>query len=190
MPSSALEPRFHGVRHDGYLAWPSLLPGSAATPFCRHSFGVLGLLSGRFRVPFRRRPGRATSASFRCQVRSPARPGEVASPAVVSRGGTLGVTARLPEATGLLLTDSETKATISYSSRWLADAWATARGCRDDGSGHARARSASDVQNLSALRNSGCLPSSEGLSNSQQTLLYGHCFRLIYTYSNYAEIHQ
>ena len=72
------------------------------------------------------------------------------------------MTARLPDATGLLLTNSAILTTISYSSRWLADARATVRGCRDDGSGHARARSASDVQNLSALRNSGCLPSSEG----------------------------
>ena len=71
------------------------------------------------------------------------------------------MTARLPDATGLLLTKSEKLTTISYSSRWLADARATVRGCRDDGSGHARTKSASDVQNLSALRNSGCLPRSE-----------------------------
>ena len=70
------------------------------------------------------------------------------------------MTARLPDATGLLLTNSAILTTISYSSRWLADARATARGCRDDGSGHARTRSASDVQNLSALRNSECLPRS------------------------------
>ena len=161
MPSSALEPRFHGVRHDGYLAWPPLLPGSAAMPFCRRSFRVLGLLSGRFRVPFRHRSGRATGASFRCQARSRARPGEVASPAVASRGGTLGVTARLPDATDSLVTNSEILTTVSHSSGWLADAGATVRGCSDDGCGHARTRSASDVQNLSALRNSGCLPSSE-----------------------------
>ena len=161
MPSSALEPRFHGVRHDGYLAWPSLLPGSAAMPFCRCSFRVSGLLSGRFRLPFRRASGRATGRVIPMPARSRARPGEAASPAAASRGGTLGVTARLPDATGLLLTKSEKLTTISYSSRCLADARATARGCRDDGSGHARTRSASDVQNLSALRNSECLPSSE-----------------------------
>ena len=136
--------------------------GKRGNAICRRSLRVLGLLSRRFQVPFRRASGRATGRVIPMPARSRARPGEAASPAAASRGGTLGVTARLPEATGLLLTDSETKATISYSSRWLADAWATARGCRDDGSGHARARSASDVQNLSALRNSGCLPSSEG----------------------------
>ena len=65
--SNALESRFHGVRHDGYLAWPSLLPGSAAMPIYRRSFRVLGLLSGRFRVPFRRAPGRAIGASFGCR---------------------------------------------------------------------------------------------------------------------------
>jgi hypothetical protein len=161
MPSSALEPRFHGVRHDGYLAWPSLLPGRAASPFLRRSFRVSGLLSGRFRVPFRRASGRATGASFRCQARSWARPGEVASPAVASRGGTLGVTAKLPDATDSLVTNGEILTTVSHSSGWLADVGATVRGCRDDGCGHARTRSASDVQNLSALRNSVCLPSSE-----------------------------
>jgi hypothetical protein len=174
MRLNALESRFHGVRHDGYLAWPSLLPGSAAMPFCRRSFRVSGLLSGRFRVPFRRASGWATGASFRCAARSQARPGEAASPAAASRGGTLGVTARLPDATDSLVTSSERLATVSYSSRWPADAEATVRGCRDDGCGHARARSASDVQNLSALRNSRCLPSSDGLLNGQKTLLHGH----------------
>ena len=161
MRSNALEPRFHGVRHDGYLAWPSLLPGSAAMPFCRRSFRVSGLLSGRFRVPFRCASSRAADASFRCQARPQGRPGEAASPAAASRGGTLGVTARLPDAMDSLVTNSKILTTLSYSSRWLADAEATVRGCRDDGCGHACTRSASDVQNLSALRNSRCLPSSE-----------------------------
>ena len=71
------------------------------------------------------------------------------------------MTARLPDATDSLVTTGEILTTVSHSSGWLADAGATVRGCRDDGCGHARTRSASDVQNLSALRNSGCLPSSE-----------------------------
>ena len=100
-------------------------------------------------------------ASFRCQHGCGPGPGEAASPAAASREGTLNVIARLPDATGLLLTNSAMLTTISYSSRWLADAWATVRGCRDDGPGHPRTRSVSDVQNLSALRNSGCLPRSE-----------------------------
>ncbi len=138
MRSNALEPRFHGVRHDGYLAWLSLLPGSAAKPFCRRSFRVSGLLSWRFRVPFRPASGRATSASFRCQARSRARPGEAASPAAASHEGTLSVIAMLPDATDSLVTNSERLTTISHSSRWPADAEATVRGCRDDGCGHAR----------------------------------------------------
>jgi hypothetical protein len=176
MPSGALEPRFHGVQHDGYLAWPSLLLGSAATPFCRRSFRVSVLLSGRFRVPFRRRSGRATGASFRCQARSRARPGEVASPAAASSGGTLTVTARLPDATDSLVTNGEILTTVSHSSGWLADAGATVRGCRDDGCGHACTRSASDVQNLSALRNSGCLPSSEGYLKASRRSYMGAAF--------------
>ena len=135
--------------------------GKRGNTICRRSLRVLGLLSGRFRVPFRCASVRATGASFPMPARSRARPGEAASPAAASRGGTLNVTARLPEATGLLLTNSAILTTISYSSRWLADARATVRGCHDDGSRHARTRSASDVQNLSVLRNSGCLPRSE-----------------------------
>ena len=135
--------------------------GKRGNAICRRSLRVLGLLSGRFQVPFRRASGRATGRVIPMPARSRARPGEAASPAAASRGGTLNVTVMLPDATGLLLTNSEILTTISHSSRWLADAWATVRGCRDDGSGHARTRSASDVQNLSALRNSECLPSSE-----------------------------
>ena len=86
------------------------------------------------------------------------------------------MTARLPEATGLLLTNSEIRTTISYSSRWLADAWATVRGCRDGGSGHARARSASDVQNLSALRNSECLTRSEAYLMASRRSYIGIAF--------------
>jgi len=86
------------------------------------------------------------------------------------------VTVMLPDATGLLLTNSEILTTISHSSRWLADAWATVRGCRDDGSGHARTRSASDVQNLSVLRNSGCLPRSEAYIMASRNSYMGTAF--------------
>ena len=86
------------------------------------------------------------------------------------------MTARLPDATGLLLTNSAILTTISYSSRWLADARATVRGCRDDGSGPARTRSASDVQNLSVLRNSGCLPRSEAYIMASRNSYTGTAF--------------
>src|SRR5690242_6568277 len=63
----------------------------------------------RFRLAFREIPGTippcAGTADWRVipmAAGSRARPGEVASPAAVSRGVTLGVTARLPDATGSL----------------------------------------------------------------------------------------
>jgi hypothetical protein len=100
-------PGFTASGTTGYLAWPVLLPGSAATVFFRRSFRVSGLLSGRFRVPFRRTPGTVDWRVIPMAARSRARPGEVANPAAVSRGTTLGVTARLPDATDSLVTDSE-----------------------------------------------------------------------------------
>lgn len=173
MRSNALEPRFHGVRHDGYLAWPSLLPGSAAMPFCRRSFCVSGLLSGRFRVPFCCASGRAADASFRCQARPQGRPGEAASPAAASRGGTLGVTARLPDATDSPVTNGKVSTTLSHSSRWPADVEATARGCRGDGRARAyqiRKRRAGSFR----ITEFWMFAQLRGLINGQKTLLHGH----------------
>ena len=97
--SNALESRFHGVRHDGYLAWPSLLPGSAAMP-------IQPTFLPRFRLAFREIPGTIPPCAgtgdrrvIGCQARSRARPGEAASPAAAPRRGTLGSDRWLPNAT-------------------------------------------------------------------------------------------
>src|SRR6185437_7483420 len=115
--SNARESRFHCVRHDGYPAWPSLLPGSAAIPFLRRSFCVLTLLSAGFRVPFRRDPGmgRATRHSDASANVGSARRG--CCPAVAAREGTLGVTVRLLNATDSSVTDSKQLTATSYRSR-------------------------------------------------------------------------
>ena len=99
------------------------------------------------------------------------------------------MTAMLPDATDSLVTSSEKLTTISYSSGWLADAGATVRGCRDDGCGHACQISKRRAESF-RMTEFWMFAQLRGLLNSQKTLFHGRRFRLIYTYSNYAEIHQ
>jgi hypothetical protein len=72
--SNALEPRFHGVRHDGLSGLAGFAAGTRGNAICRRSFRVSGLLSGRFQVPFRRAPGTADWRVIPMAARSRARP--------------------------------------------------------------------------------------------------------------------
>jgi hypothetical protein len=159
--SNALESRFHDVQRDGLSSLAVFVPGKRGN-------AVSPTFIARFRLAFRKIPctippcARTTDwRVIRMPARSRAGPGGGASPAAVSRRGTLGVTARLPNAANLLVADSEMSTTVCYQPRWLAGAGTAVRGCRDGGRGDARTRSVTALQDLSALRNYGRLPSSE-----------------------------
>ncbi len=143
--SNALESRFHA---SGATV---ISLGSSWVPGWRGNAVLLAFLP-HFKLAFRGIPGtippRAGTADRRVipmPARSQARLGEAARPAAALRIGTLGVIRWLPNATDSLATDREILATVSYCSRWLAGAGATARGGRDDRHGHAHTRSVTDA---------------------------------------------
>jgi hypothetical protein len=143
--SNALESQFHASGTTVISLGSSWLPGWRGNAVLLTFLPHLSLLSGGFRVPFRRAPGRPIGASLQCQPGR--RPGSArpARPAAALRGGTLGVIRWLTNATDSLATDREILTTVSYCSRWLAGAGATARGGRDDRHGHAHTRSVTDA---------------------------------------------
>src|SRR6266487_6986916 len=103
---NALESRFQGIRHDGNPAWPSFTAGkrgNADSPTFFPRFSIaFRVISGTISPC----AGRGDRRVIGCRRGRGLRPGEAASPAAASRGETLAVTVRLPNATSQYVTDS------------------------------------------------------------------------------------
>jgi hypothetical protein len=129
---NAMKPWFQCVLthwNPGFTASGTTLSCWTGIATGKRSNAVSPTLPTRFRLAFREIPGtippcagtadrRVIGMPARVRVRASARLGEAASPAVASHGGTLGVTAMLPNATAPSVTKGKLTTTISHHPRW------------------------------------------------------------------------